>query len=378
MHSMFQKPPEQILEADLQELIDNGVLEQRSLEYKAALPGHKDSDKIEFLADVSSLANSDGGDIVYGLSCNKDGTPAALCGIDSDNLDQAILRLDSIVRDGLSPRLVRPRLRAIPLQSGKHALLLRIDRSWSGPHMIAFQRNSRFFVRNAAGKHIMDATELRAAFMTSTTARQAGRAWRDERLAHLRQNSTSTLLALHIYPLRARDEPLRLTPRDCAGIATVEPLGGHIRESRHNFDGYRTSAKWSRAESYFQLYRSGAIEGVNTDVAYTDQNLGRSCLSTPSIERFVNKASRDWVGLLRHWGIDDPLLLSISILRTTNLPITNDPMLIFHEVPVIDASELLFPEIEIEAGDQLQPSELQRLWDMLWNAGGFEKRFERH
>ena len=58
---MLTKSIDQITEIDLKSLIDNSVIERKTLDYKAALPGNSESDKKEFLADISSFANSIGG-----------------------------------------------------------------------------------------------------------------------------------------------------------------------------------------------------------------------------------------------------------------------------------------------------------------------------
>ena len=64
---MINKRIEDIRERDLQELIDNNVLEGKTIEYKRELPGTSDTNKKEFLADVTSFANTSGGDLIYGV-----------------------------------------------------------------------------------------------------------------------------------------------------------------------------------------------------------------------------------------------------------------------------------------------------------------------
>ena len=49
-----------IAESDLDSLVTGGVRESRSIEFKAALTIGSDSEKREFLADVSSFANATG------------------------------------------------------------------------------------------------------------------------------------------------------------------------------------------------------------------------------------------------------------------------------------------------------------------------------
>jgi|SRR5215216_115598 len=52
-----------ITEKDLRSLVDNEVAELRVIEYKRELPGTTDSHRKEFLSDVCSFANANGGDL---------------------------------------------------------------------------------------------------------------------------------------------------------------------------------------------------------------------------------------------------------------------------------------------------------------------------
>jgi predicted HTH transcriptional regulator len=61
-------PVETVTRDHLRSLVDDGVAELRSIEYKQELPGNSDQDKRKFLSDVSSFANANGGDLVYGIS----------------------------------------------------------------------------------------------------------------------------------------------------------------------------------------------------------------------------------------------------------------------------------------------------------------------
>ncbi len=53
--SFFSKPLDSLEESDLQILLDNEVSEGKTIDYKEALHGNSDSDKKEFLYDISSL-----------------------------------------------------------------------------------------------------------------------------------------------------------------------------------------------------------------------------------------------------------------------------------------------------------------------------------
>lgn len=103
---MIAKSIDHIAETDLQVLIINAISERKTIEYKESLPGNPDHDKKEFLGDVSSFANAVGGDLIYGMIEDRaTGLPTELRGIEADNVDQEILRLESIIRDGINPRI---------------------------------------------------------------------------------------------------------------------------------------------------------------------------------------------------------------------------------------------------------------------------------
>ncbi|MBM3483735.1 MAG: hypothetical protein FJX66_10590 [Alphaproteobacteria bacterium] len=77
----------------LRALIANGVREGKTIEYKRAMPGGAESEVVPFLATVSSLANTAGGDLLLGVEAT-DGVPTALPGIEIDNLDRENLRFE--------------------------------------------------------------------------------------------------------------------------------------------------------------------------------------------------------------------------------------------------------------------------------------------
>src|SRR5438046_77247 len=136
--SLSGKPLESITEADLQEQVDNQVLELKTQEYKAVLPGNSDRDKKEFIAAVSSFANAAGGLLIYGIRTEK-GVPKELVGLKGISVDDEKLRLENMIRDGVAPRIPGIEIRPIPLHVSSEAILIRIPRSWASPHMVTFK-----------------------------------------------------------------------------------------------------------------------------------------------------------------------------------------------------------------------------------------------
>lgn len=61
---MIPRPLQDITRHDLEALVINQVAERRTLEFKRELPGNSESQRKEFLADVTSFANAQGGDLL--------------------------------------------------------------------------------------------------------------------------------------------------------------------------------------------------------------------------------------------------------------------------------------------------------------------------
>jgi len=201
---MIEKPLEQIAEVDLQALVAQQRAEGRRLDYKLELPGGGNEAIKEFLADVTSFSNTDGGDLILGIR-DEDGTAAEVVGVPSDGLDNEITRIENMARDGLEPRLPGFHLQIVQLESGRVALVLRMSASSIAPHRVKL--NSRFYARNSRGKYPLDVGELRMAFAAT-----------DEMPRKIRE--------LHREAIRSADGenmPVRMEDRPFA-ILTVAPV----------------------------------------------------------------------------------------------------------------------------------------------------------
>ena len=208
----LEKPLESINEQDFKELIENQVLEKKGLDYKLLLPANSDTDKKEFLADVSSFANSSGGDIIFGISQdNTTGLPKELIGLDSSNVDQEMLRLQSIVRDGIEPRIPSVAIQPVKLSNSKTAIILRVQKSWVSPHRVKFKGDHRFYTRSSNGKYELDAGELRNAFTLSENLNDKIKRFRESRISSIFANETpvpfqgGAKLVLHMIPFISFD-----------------------------------------------------------------------------------------------------------------------------------------------------------------------------
>ncbi|MGI9375057.1 MAG: AlbA family DNA-binding domain-containing protein [Tsuneonella suprasediminis] len=163
---MLNHPIDAIDEIILQALVDNHVAERRDLEFKRELPGRNDEQVKEFLADVTSLANAQGGDLIYGIE-EDNGVAAALPGVEINDPDAVILRLESSLQANVAPRLTGVRTHWVSLANGRGAMVMRIPGSLTAPHRVIYKKSGRFYGRNSRGKYEMDVHELRLAFTQS-------------------------------------------------------------------------------------------------------------------------------------------------------------------------------------------------------------------
>ncbi|NMC99623.1 MAG: ATP-binding protein, partial [Bacteroidales bacterium] len=92
---MIPKQIDQITKEDLDKLVENSVSEKKTIEYKSELKYDSDSERKEFLADVSSFANASGGDLIYGVVA-PDGIPTSITGLKTSNTDAEILKIENI------------------------------------------------------------------------------------------------------------------------------------------------------------------------------------------------------------------------------------------------------------------------------------------
>jgi predicted HTH transcriptional regulator len=196
----FDFPLDQVDAAKLEALRVDGVREGRQLEYKEVLPGDAEEDKRKFLAAVSSFANAAGGDLIYGLRGRRDtdqqptGEIDVVVGLDVPNLEaEQQLRLEAIIITGLAPRIPPVTFHEIRRGAERPCLLLRIPRSWAGPHMVVYKNWSRFFSRGSRGKVQLDVHEIRAAFVAAETAYERIRRFRAERVSRILARETPTV-----------------------------------------------------------------------------------------------------------------------------------------------------------------------------------------
>jgi len=369
---------ESLEESDFERLRDDGYAERKVIEYKRALPSANDAGRKEFLADVSSFANSAGGLLLYGIE-EDNGAPTGIPGVDIEDPDAEQLRWDQITRAGIAPRLPRIDLRALPLASGRYVLAIKVPRSWAAPHMVTFKNASRFYARTSAGKYQLDVGEIRTSVLGSASATDRLRAFRAERISSILGGETpvslpeTAKLVLHLVPLDA------FTPGraiDLKRAMAVGPalLSGGSSDSRYNLDGlvayYDTGLT---TPGYAQIFRDGSIEAVDTLLLKPRGD--RPGIPSEGLEVRLTKTVVAYLDLYRSLGVEPPVYLMVSLLGVRgyimHLPQNMFPPIVQHS---IERDLALVPEVVIDELDSIRAGEfLKPVFEAVWNATGSER-----
>jgi hypothetical protein len=374
-------PLDAITEVSLAALITDEVVESRRLEFKQLVESG-DEARREFLADVSSLANAAGGDLVVGVA-ETDGIATSLAGIDSGAVDAEMQRLENMLRDGIDPRIPGVALRPIAIANGAQAVIvIRVARSWAAPHMVTFKGLSRFYSRNSSGKYQLDVGELRAAFVASESARSAVRSFRVERLARISEGETPVPLidapkvVLHVIPLTVADAGVSvdLNPLHNGKHDSFRPIRPTSRgwNWRVNFDGvvvYEPGANDEPAWSYVQAFRSGAIEAVDPYMLRPRSEI-EGQIPSGAFERALINGLEQALAIARDLGASPPVVSAVSLLGVRGYTMYLDPRR-FTSGATIDRDDLLVPETLIENLDQPADRVMQPQLDAIWNAAGY-------
>ncbi len=367
---------EDISASHLLDLVDNNVAESRTLEYKAAMYGRDDQGKKEALKDITALANSDGGHLIIGIA-EKDGA-LALDGIQSASVDTEIQRLESLLRDGVEPRLIGYQIRAIPVSSNRNAIIVHIPRSWTKPH----RTNSKhFYVRNSNGVHEVSVNELRTLFLSGQTEMDRIRRFMEDRIGALAAGNgilplkAANLVAVHMVPVLgflANDQidikKLKENPR-------IFSLIYHdINRSRPNLDGFCNGSypDDGKYEAYTQIFRNGAMEAVLSGIV-RDSPEGYIAIGAWVIKDIVASIAQYEKALIENERLY-PFAVFVSLIgaKGAYLRLGTDRYHPILPLP-IDRDILTLPEsiLDQQPGSaELAALRLKGTLDALWNAGG--------
>lgn len=381
------KAANEITEADLQSLIDDGIGEGTTIDYKESLYGSADEDKREFLFDVSSFANAAGGYLILGVK-EEGGLPTDLVGLENLDADDVKLRFENMLRDSMKPRIPGVTMAEVPLKNGRDAFALHIPKSFAGPHMVEFKKHVWFYSRNSAGKYRLDVDQLRAAFVQSETMADRIRLFRLERLGVIVAEETPVPLwssgktVIHVVPLAATD-PLRqmhvsMMAENKTHLVPYDDLHARqVTRTRYNLDGFVSFVEpddSSPSFGYLQAFRNGSIESVDA-LFLRDEDGGRRVFAWDIEEHVIEVVGRV-TKFYRQVGVNSPIVVLLSLTGVRGYVLPKPSRFIVHpweKSHPIDRDVLLIPEVIVENLTDRPAEYMRPAFDALWNAAGWPR-----
>lgn len=370
----------------LQRLCGDGCPESQTLDFKRELPGNSDKEKHEFLKDVCSLANADGGDLVYGIQ-ELDGVAESLVPVTSEAADVVKRRLTQVLDAGLEPRVSGIAFHHIEAGDG-YALLVRVPASYDGPHCVRSNTNRRFVMRNGTGTTDMTYEQIRSAFDRTATLAERARRFIAARLDLVAQRGTPTpmmpgpVLALHLVPLAGVGERRSVDLREIyaqsfTGFADPDWGGA----SRHfNFDGLAIHPGRTAGGTYYtyaHVFRTGAIEAVRlggTTRPLEEGGPERSIVWSLDMSKFFHSSATNCVTAAKRWGYGGPALLGVAILNVQGFELGIGGSSYPFSGVTADRPHLVPPEAWIDNLATVSVDDaLRALLDVLWQAFGRER-----
>lgn len=388
---LLDKPLGSITSEDILYLKNNRIQESKTLEYKRELPGNTDNDKKEFLADVTAFANTYGGIIIYGIEEEKDdqnknsGIPKEIVGLNNINTDYEKQRLENILRDGVDPRLSNVMFKDIDI-NGHLVLLINIPRSLVAPHIIWFQKSSRFYCRTNTGKYQMDVREIRQAFLQTDEWERRADNFRRNRIMDVRALKFISNLHIqgsffiHIIPLGSRETNIDFNKHHEKLSTLLRPYFYLNYDNRFNLDGLfvfgnRQQGGTKICESYIQYFRNGGIEIFTSNLDYRSES--PITLDGSKFMNFVIENIKTYFSYTSNLGVEAPIVVYISyfdsrdVRLTSSTPIVSGKYIEYPDYNQFDRDEILLPGIYVEDTNADVLQFLRPAFDAFWQAAGW-------
>jgi hypothetical protein len=169
---------------------------------------------------------------------------------------------------------------------------------------------------------------------------------------------------------------MSFTPADLkVACKSVEPLRAANRSTGVNLDGIVISTSGKRTpmtEEYVQIFRSGIIEVVcgNTIYTYNDDPKNPKLFYTYNEHNLATKLPV-YLEALKTLGVPTPIYLFLTIQGAKGVSIQRKGS---HDLQTpFDRDILALPNTQIDDFAAKSLEVLMPLFDMIWNAAGYEK-----
>ncbi|MES2545630.1 MAG: ATP-binding protein [Bacteroidota bacterium] len=381
---LLGKRADTIESKDIIRLIENGIPENKSLDYKKEIYLGKDADKKEFLFDISAMYNTDGGCIIYGIEEIKDekkqntGKPKEICNIEIDNVDKLTQLIEDLVKGNTEPSINHLVIKVINVEE-KNILLIGIPKGLGLPAMSTFNQTNKFYRRRNSGKYSVDVYELNQMFMQNQLLNEKANEFRTKRIQNVLNQipfpnlDVNIPFFIHIIPYSFLDNQiLDFSTSDSDLTIKMRPMLNGGWDKMYNLDGFATfslSNDRLKISAYNQIFRNGIYEIYTSDLFYTTRNGKEGFDSSTFIETIIENINTG-ISNLNHMQIEPPFLVSYSFHNIKGKVIDTDRSFYNYE---FKQNEIIFPLIQIPDYSSNVYEFLKPNFDILWQSLGFAK-----
>ncbi len=386
---LLNKHINDINEDDIKRLRDNSIAESKILDYKMELKISTDEEKKEFLADVTAMANTEGGVIIFGIEEGKDGAgkntgiASNIVGISVPNKDKLLQQIEDTIRSNTDPKINTIGIRFIEVD-GAELFLIGINKFISLPHMMTYKSSNKYYKRRNTGKYLVDSNELYELFMNNYLLKERANNFVKERVIEIREGHLFQNLDLigsfflHIIPIGHIGNNLI----DLASIKNTEFLQLRMRplmsggwEHNFNLDGFMTYSTYDKkVHSFTQLFRDGILEFYTSDFHSKDESKGDMFqINGAYIEGLVVESITKAFEVYTEFKIEGPYAIFINLFDTENGVLVGDSRIWSYRATLIGRNSIFLPSIVLQSNTVNLWEELKPMFDILWQAGGYPK-----
>ncbi len=327
---LLGKRADEITVEDIERLINNSIPEDKNLDYKRELSVDNDADKKEFLYDITALANTNGGCLIYGIEESKDGDkkgtglPGKIVGIPIGNYDQLIQKLEDTIKTATEPNITNVVFNCLKI-GDLNVLIIGIPKALGLPVMVTFKSTNKFYKRKSSGKFAVDVYELNNMFMQNQVLRDAAENYKNTRIEKVTLHKVFPLVAaiskifVHVIPFSFQDEKM-LDFSNAERMGLLEkmfPIGTHGCDHMFNVDGFATfkDEHVNKSISAFdQIHRNGIYEMYSSDIFYANSQKTRMMINGPLYMKEICVKIRHSFEILAKFKVEPPFIISITFL----------------------------------------------------------------
>lgn len=383
---MIPKPLQSIVEADLLDLIGSKAEEGVQLDFKRELPKDDHDGRKAFFSDICAFANTSGGDLIYGMNEVEGVATNLIPQTLPTSPDGYVLKITSSIRDRIEPALHGVHIHPVALSNGGYALVIRVQRSFSGIHR--YKADGQFYIRRSRSNEPLDVPGIvnrvadqlgREDRVTSFFSRRYTNILANE---HSLQLSAGPKLVVHIVPAR---DFLSGEQVDLESISMNENMpflndsGNH--SERRTFDGRAFfDAHESNADYFTMFMQSGVVEACRDLIPsyWPDEH---KKIDLGYVEESVLKfLSAFQTGDFARISTGLPFIVRVALLGTNDLPYTSGARVDLsrhaYGVPVRQPLAVLtLPEILVEGDGVDLAHEMHGTFLRMWHAWGYSKSY---